>query len=243
MFSDEIYPLCVSKGEEWFATAVSVKQQIDEYLTFDTPTLEGLFDFIAIGEESYSERNKNAPITLTTVHKAKGRAFDVVIYVPSFRTGSTSFIDTITSSILEANKIDTEGEVGEETLRINFVSFTRAKEKLFIIADEKNAKTFHHENLSQIEVDSLEDEEIGTSTTSSRLSEAYSLFVGGRYSESEELLKSKETWLRDYIFSYFENIEHFSYSSIIKDPYDFLIKNIVKKPYSSQALGLWIKRT
>ena len=68
------------------------------------------------------------------------------------------------------------------------------------------------------------------------MSEAYSLFVGGRYSESEELLKSKETWLRDYIFSYFENIEHFSYSSIIKDPYDFLIKNIVKKPFSSQAL-------
>lgn len=236
LFSDEIYPLCVSKGEEWFATAVSVKQQIDEYLTFETPTLEGLFDFIAIGEESYSERNKNAPITLTTVHKAKGRAFDVVIYVPAFRTGSTSFIDTITSSILEANKIDTEGEVGEENLRINFVSFTRAKEKLFIIADEKNAKTFHHENLSQIEVDSLEDEEIGTSTTSARLSEAYSLFVGGRYSDSEKLLKSKETWLRDYIFSYFENIEHFSYSSIIKDPYDFLIKNIVKKPYSSQAL-------
>ena len=236
LFSDEIYPLCVAKGEEWFATAVSVKQQIDEYLTFETPTLEGLFDFIAIGEESYTEHNKNAPITLTTVHKAKGRAFDVVIYVPSFRSGTTSFIDVIISSILEANKIDTEGEIGEETLRINFVSFTRAKEKLFIIADDKNAKTFHHENFSEIEVDALEEEEISKSTTSARLSEAYSLFVGGRYSESEELLKSKETWLRDYIFSYFENIEHFSYSSIIKDPYDFLIKNIVKKPFSSQAL-------
>ena len=236
LFSDEIYPLCVSKGEEWFATAVAVKQQIDEYLTFETPTLDGLFDFIAIGEESYTERNKKAPITLTTVHKAKGRAFDVVMYVPSFRSGTTSFIDVITSSILEANKIDTEGEIGEETLRINFVSFTRAKEKLFIIADEKNAKTFHHENFSEIEVDSLEEEEISTSSTSALLSEAYSLFVGGRYSESEKLLKSKETWLKDYIFSYFENVEHFSYSSVIKDPYDFLIKNIVKKPYTSQAL-------
>jgi DNA helicase-2/ATP-dependent DNA helicase PcrA len=236
LFSDEIYPLCVSKGEEWFATAVTVKQQIDEYLTFETPTIEGLFDFIAIGEESYTERNKNAPITLTTVHKAKGRAFDVVIYVPSFRSASTSFIDVIVSSILEANEIDTEGEIGEETLRVNFVSFTRAKEKLFIIADDKNAKTFHHENFSEIEVDSIEEEEVIASTTSARLSEAYSLFVGGRYSESEELLKSKETWLRDYIFSYFENIEHFSYSSVINDPYDFLIKNIVKKPFSSQAL-------
>ena len=235
LFSDEIYPLCVSKGEEWFATAVTVKQQIDEYLTFETPTLEGLFDFIAIGEESYTERNKKTRIMLTTVHKAKGRAFDVVIYVPSFPKASIRFIDVITSSILEGNEIDVEGEIGEETLRINFVSFTRAKEKLFIIADDKNAKTFHHENLSEIEVDSLEEEEISSSATSARLSEAYSLFVGGRYSESEKLLKSKESWLKDYIYSYFENVEHFSYSSVIKDPYDFMIKNIVKKPFSSQA--------
>ena len=58
LFSDKIYPLSVSKGSEWFSTAVSVKEQIDEYLTFETPTLEGLFDFIAIGEESYTDRNK-----------------------------------------------------------------------------------------------------------------------------------------------------------------------------------------
>ena len=73
---------------------------------------------------------------------------------------------SITASILEANKIDTEGEIGEESLRVNFVAFTRAREKLFIIADEKNAKTFHHEKLSEIEVDALEEEEISTSTIS-----------------------------------------------------------------------------
>ena len=237
LFSDEIYPLCVSKGAEWFSTAVSVKKQIDEYLTFELPTFEGLFDFIAIGEESYTERSKQTSITLTTVHKAKGRSFDVVIYVPSSGgAGRTSFIDVITTSILNTNGIDLEGDVEEESLRTNFVSFTRAENKLFIISDEKNAKTFHRENLSEIEVDSAEEEEISTSTISTRLSEAYSLFVGGRYSDSEELLKSKETWLREYIFSYFENIEHFSYSSVTKVPYDFLTKNIVKKPYSSPAM-------
>ena len=83
LFSEEIYPSSVSKGSEWFSTAISVKQQIDDYLEFETPTFEGLFDFIAIGEEAYAERNKKSPLTLTTVHKAKGRAFDVVIYVPS----------------------------------------------------------------------------------------------------------------------------------------------------------------
>ena len=98
------------------------------------------------------------------------------------------------------------------------------------------AKSFHRENLSEFEVDDTTEEDTDTSTISHRLSEAYSLFVGGRYSKSEELLKSKETWLREFIFSYFENVEHFSYSSVTNDSYDFLLKNIVKKPYGSPAL-------
>tara|TARA_B110001454_G_scaffold87339_1_gene83771 strand:- start:146 stop:2881 length:2736 start_codon:yes stop_codon:yes gene_type:complete len=238
LFLNEIYPFCVSKGEEWFSTAISVKQQIDEYLTYETPTFDGLFDYIAIGEESYTERNKNAPIMLTTVHKAKGKAFDIVIYVPSFTKRPTSFIDAIVTSILDANEIDTEGEIGEETLRTNFVAFTRAKEKLFIIADEKNAKTFHHEKLSEIEVDALEkDEEISTSVITTRLSEAYSLFVGEKYEDSKKLLKSKETWLKEYIFSYFEDVDlELSWSKVNKKPRDFLMENIVKMPQSSFAL-------
>ena len=237
LFSEEILPTSVSKGSEWFSTAISVKQQIDDYLEFETPTFEGLFDFIAIGEEAYTERSKKSLRTLTTVHKAKGRAFDIVIYVPSTGGGRTNFIDVITDSICVANGINPEDEVVEESLRIDFVSLTRAKEKLFIISDdEKIAKRFHHENLSEFEVDETEEEDIDTSTISHRLSEAYSLFVSGQYSKSEELLKSKETWLREYIISYFENIEHFSYSSVTKVPYDFLTKNIIKKPYSSTAM-------
>jgi len=237
LFSEEILPTSVSKGSEWFSTAMSVKQQIDDYLEFETRTFEGLFDFIAIGEEAYTERSKKSPRTLTTVHKAKGRAFDIVIYVPTTGGGRTNFIDVITESICVAKGINPEDEVVEESLRIDFVSLTRAKEKLFIISDdEKIAKRFHHENLSEFEVDEIEEEEVDTSTISNRLSEAYSLFVSGEYSKSEELLKSKETWLREYIISYFENIEHFSYSSVTKVPYDFLTKNIIKKPYSSTAM-------
>ena len=237
LFSEEILPTSVSKGSEWFSTAMSVKQQIDDYLEFETRTFEGLFDFIAIGEEAYTERSKKSLRTLTTVHKAKGRAFDIVIYVPTTGGGRTNFIDVITESICVAKGINPEDEVVEESLRIDFVSLTRAKEKLFIISDdEKIAKRFHHENLSEFEVDEIEEEDIDTSTISHRLSEAYSLFVSGEYSKSEELLKSKETWLREYIISYFENIEHFSYSSVTKVPYDFLTKNIIKKPYSSTAM-------
>ena len=115
---------------------------------------------------------------------------------------------------------------------------TRAKEKLFIISeDEQFAARFHHQGLSKIEVDDEEEEKISTSTISNRLAEAYSLFVDGRWDDSKKLLESKETWLKEFIYSYFQNVEHFSYSSVTKVPYDFLSKNIIKKPYGSQALN------
>ena len=102
LFSEEIYPLCVSKGSEWFATAVSVKEQIDEYFTMEKPTVEGLFDFIKIVEESYVDSNEESNVTLTSVHKSKGRTFDIVVYYTS-KPRSASFVDEVTKSILLSN--------------------------------------------------------------------------------------------------------------------------------------------
>ena len=102
VFKDTILPVCISKGPEWFATAITVKEQIDEYFTIENPTFEGLFDFIAIGEESYLEQDQISDITLTTIHKAKGREFDMVIYIPSMTSPNTSFIDAISWAVFKA---------------------------------------------------------------------------------------------------------------------------------------------
>ncbi len=233
LFGDKIFPVCISKGSEWFSTAMSVKQEVDQYLSLDIPTFDGLFDFIAIGEESYIEQSNDSKITLTTVHKAKGRAFDVVVYIPS-NTKKTSFIDKITRSILSSSGIDIEGEIEEESLRIDFVAFTRAKENLIVIADDKVSKNYHIEKLSDIEVDDSKDELVAT-RLNSRLSEAFSLFVEGRFDDSKKLLDEEDNWLERFIIEYFKNVDHFSYSSIQKDPYDFLTKNIVKIPFYSKA--------
>ena len=152
LFTEKIYPLCASKGAEWFTTSMLVNKQINEYLTFQTPTLEGLFDFIAIGEEEYDDRNKESEIILTTVHKAKGRGFDIVIYIPSVNDPKTSFIDTVTTGIFASQGIVLGNEVAEESLRVDFVAFTRAKKKLFIIGDEKSAPFFHVQDLSLIHI-------------------------------------------------------------------------------------------
>ena len=228
MYDDVILPMCISKGGEWFSAAMTVKQEIDEYLAFETPTLDGLFDFISIGEESYMEQRSKSKITLTTVHKAKGLAFDVVVYIPS-NSRKTSFIDNITKSILSSSDITVESELTEESLRVDFVAFTRAKEKLVVIADDKESKNYHIEDLSEIEVDDAKDELVATKLDN-RLSEAYSLFIAKRFDDSEKLLNNEDGWLKEYIENYFATIDHFSYSSIKTDPYEFLTKNIINIP-------------
>ena len=233
MFTDLILPMCISKGAEWFSAAITAKQEIDEYLTFETPTLDGLFDFIAIGQESRMEQRNDSRITLTTVHKAKGLGFDVVVYIPN-NSRKTSFIDNITKSILSSSKIEVKSELTEESLRVDFVAFTRAKEKLIVIADDKGSKSYHIEELSEIEVDDAKDELI-VAELNNRLSEAYSLFIAGRFSESEQLLKSEDSWLEEYIKSYFTSVDHFSYSSVNTNPYEFLKRNIISMPFSSAA--------
>ncbi len=228
MFTDLILPMCISKGAEWFSAAMTAKQEIDEYLALETPTLEGLFDFIAIGEESHIEQRNESKITLTTVHKAKGLAFDVVVYIPS-NSRRTSFIDSITKSILSSSEIEVESELTEESLRVDFVAFTRAKEKLVVITDDKESKNYHIEDLSDIEVDDAKDELI-VAKLNNRLSEAYSLFIAKRFSDSEKLLDGEDDWLEEYIKNYFATVDHFSYSSVNTNPYEFLTRNIINMP-------------
>ena len=104
---------------------------------------------------------------------------------------------------------------------------------MFIIGDEKSAGFFYVQDASEFEVDPTAKEEQITSVVNKRLTDAYSLFVSGKFAEAEEHLKGEEPWLKEYIFSYFENIDHFSYSSTKTDSYKFLMSNIVKLPFIS----------
>ena len=233
-FSKVIYPKCVSNGPEWLTTAALIHKQINEYLTFQTPILDELFDFLAIGEEAYTDRSKQADITLSTVHKAKGRAFDVVIYLPRDSDPKSSFIDTITSAILASQGMDLdllEEELTEESLRVDFVAFTRAREKLFVIAKSTFANRFYIDNLSESEVGSTENDEQQGHVENKLYRDAYKLFVSNRFEESKKLLAGEKPWLKDYIFYYFENIDHFSWSSVKTDPWIVMKNNIMNFPF------------
>ena len=194
-------------------------------------------DFLAIGEEVEVERSKKAEITLTTVHKAKGREFDIVIALPSSSVHPYSYIDTIVSSIFKSKGIDLQDEIIEESIRVNFVAFTRAKKELNIITDLTHVDDFHwNENLSDLEVDAVTDTNI-SSVLDYNLTEAYSLFLGGKFTQAEKLLKGEDPWLMERIVSYFNNVDHFSWSSVMTKTDEFLMKNILGVKSYSRKFG------
>ncbi|MDE2591166.1 MAG: PD-(D/E)XK nuclease family protein, partial [Patescibacteria group bacterium] len=55
------------------------------------------------------------------------------------------------------------------------------------------------------------------------------------FEDSKKLLKKEDGWLEQFIINYFKNITHLSYSSVTTKPYEFLLKNIIKKPFVSDA--------
>ena len=249
LFDNTILPICVAHGPEWFSTAVSIKQNIDQYLTFDFPTREGLFEYLAVGAEPEAgaggkkggdggetggDGRTGEGITVSTVHKAKGQEYDVVIYLPKDVRGSkTKFIDIVKTAILQSVGVDASDELEGEQARLHFVAFTRARERLAVIADAK--EDFGIKGLCKMaEDESAEEEEAGPTAAEkeqARYMEAYSMFVAGRLEESMGLLArdGRDGWIENKIADYFENLERLSYSGIKAKPSEFL-KNIFRIP-------------
>jgi len=236
VFEKRIIPISISKGFEWYSTALSVKILIDDYLSFGTPTMQGLFDFVAISEESNVEKNTNAEIILSTVHKAKGLAFDVVVYIPDLNHRKFSLIDLTVESIMLSKQIDVKEDLEEESLRIDFVAFTRAKDVLIIIARREYSDIYHEAGFSEFGHDGESDKNI-LPNVNSKTAEAYSLFVNKRYKEAEALLETKDDWLRDFIRDYFTKLERFSYTMVKTDAYEFLRKSIIRIPWGNTGLS------
>ena len=237
MFDDVVFPICASKGPEWLSTATSIKQKINEYLAVGTPTLEEMLDYIATGEIESAEisaSSTNTGITLTTIHKSKGREFDTVVYVPK-TTGRKTFVDVTVTAILKSHDIDVQEELKGESARLDFVAFTRARSRLYIITDDKSLAVYHIENVSKITKDDRHDDKIPT-VTDGRYAEAYSAFVAKRYSEAKRLLEDRGAWLEDHIKNYFENMDSISYSAVKTDPYEFLKSNIINMPFDNKSM-------
>ncbi len=234
LFNDYIIPISLTYGKDYFITAKKLADAFIECFTvLEEITFNNVIDYLESTDLSTEEIEEEGSVVLTTVHKSKGREYENVIYLPTQQRDHTNFIDNAVKAILCAKGINVDEELEEETLRVNFVAFTRAKEKLIIISDK--ASDYQNEfseikNVEQIVEDS--DPDLNESEKN-----AFTFFVNKNFEKAKSLLHKKDDWLVDYISNHFEQLISISYTSVNYDPFKYLKENILGiREFSDQML-------
>ncbi|WMT51000.1 MAG: ATP-dependent DNA helicase [Ferroplasma sp.] len=238
LFDTRILPVAASISPEYFLTASTVKSSIDEFFQGEKEyTRENFFDFLDLSYSENGVKASRSKLVLTTVHKAKGREFDRVVYLPKKPRVSDAYIDLIVSSIIETVKgIDVDDELKNESIRIDFVAFTRAREKLWICASTREAPTYLIPEYSDLVIDEAFSEKSPV-PDKTKYDEAYFQFVSGNHEASEKIIKQNDGWLREKIYEFFKSKNVLSYSLISLDnPYWLLKNNILKLNEKTEAL-------
>ena len=234
LFGEVIMPISLQIGKDYYITAQAINAGVIEFFdTVPNKSRESFFEYLAILEENYVPVEEERNLLLTTVHKAKGREFDNVIYLPTSRTTKESFVDMAVYSIIKATKgIDIHEELDEEQVRVDFVAFTRAKDRLYIVANQKNDSKYKVDGF-ETEVLSADDE---IEPEDNRFDEAYAMFVNGREEEARKKIKPHDPWMFNLIKEYFSSDRDLSYSLLerAEDPYELLKERILKIPSPAQ---------
>lgn len=238
LFESRIFPIASSISREYFLTAATVKSSIGEFFDAERDyTRKNFFDFLDLSYSENSSKSGNSRIILTTVHKAKGREFDNVIYLPKKPRKSDTYIDIIVSSIIEEIKqINVDDELKNESVRIDFVAFTRAKEELWVCTNRREAPNYLIPEYSEmVAYENIPEKQ--DITVPGKYNEAYLQFVSGDYNGAKETLSSKENWLKNIIYEFFQNKNVLSFSLIsIDNPFFMLKNNILKLNEKTDAL-------
>jgi len=234
IFKEKIIPVSLSYGEEYLQASINMMDAFWEAIRLvDDKKIDNISAFLESTDLLGSVSNIEKNIVLTTVHKSKGKQFDTVIYVPSKTANRSNFQDAVVTSILKSKDINAEEELEEETLRVDFVAFTRAKDRLFIVTDKPNEYVNDFVELREIDVDIVDISDI-----SELKKRAYTLFVNKEFEQAKKLLETKKVWIKDFVKNHFENIDHISFSALTDNAYDYLVSRILNISDYSSALSL-----
>lgn len=234
LFHEIICPIAINYGEEYLLAALTVKDAFKEAMTvLEDKTIENVSTYLQSTDLLASESNIEKEIVLTTVHKAKGKQFHTVVYVPTKTQNRANFQDEIVKAILKSKEIDAEEELEEETLRVNFVAFTRAKNELNILTD--NIKEYGNDDTS---IEELRFDELQSEFESEHQKKAFALFVNKDFKGAQELLEQKKEWIYDFIKNHFDHLDSLSFSAITSDAYDYLKQHILKLNQLTESLAI-----
>jgi len=116
LFKEIILPLSIAYGRDYTLSCINMQQATIEALeTLDQKTIENLCYFLQSAEQLAEEVTSKTKVTLTTTHKAKGKQYQTVIYVPKTIPDKDNFQDAVTTAILKSKEIDPKQELEEET--------------------------------------------------------------------------------------------------------------------------------
>jgi len=234
LFENYILPVSVEYGSGYLLAATSIQSAYIEALDFlKEINYNSLIDFISAANfEAQSVEAKNK-IVVTTVHKAKGIEYDSVVYIPQKTKENENFQDKVVQAILLSKGVDVKEELLEESLRIDFVAFTRPMKSLYIVTDKPD----NYLNDTAIKKDYQSTEE-SFSDSFENVKRAFNLFLNKDYEEAKKSLEKKEDWITKFIISHFEDLDHISFSRLNGKPEDYLRQNILKLGFTSDSLEL-----
>ena len=241
LFKDKIIPICISYGKEYLFAAMTIQKAYQEALMVlpdkdihaSDKDIHTLTLYLQVTDLLSQESDVEKEIVLTTVHKAKGKEFDNVIYLPSKTSNRSNFQDKVVEAILASKEINAKEELKEETLRVNFVAFTRAKKHLVILTDKVQDYLNDASELGEIEA--VEAASLNLTESKHR---AFDLFVNGQFDEAKKLLENKDRWIKDFVKNHFESLEHTSFSSLPESAYDYFVNKMLAIKKTSYAMSL-----
>ncbi|MDP2673244.1 MAG: UvrD-helicase domain-containing protein [Nanoarchaeota archaeon] len=234
VFKEKIIPISINYGREFLLASLNVQEALIESLKFvDNLDLKNIIDYLKSSNLLVDGSDIEKQIIITSVHKSKGKEYDAVIYVPTKTRDTSNFQDRIVEAILKSEGIDAKEELEEEALRIDFVAITRAKTKLCIVTDKIEDFLNDYSETANIQVEAIESFD-----QTERMKKAYNLFINGEYEKAKELLKENKSWIVNYVKNHFDNLDHISFSGLNDNPYEYMIRNILKIKDFSSATNL-----